>query len=228
MKHIGIVGVTAEGASLCYKTICEEATKLLGQYIHPEISLHNHSFSRIFEAQNKGDWKTVAALLLDSITKLHASGAEFAIIPANSVHYCFEEIREKSPIPLLSIVEITVKECKKQNYKKVGVLGTVLTMKNGLYKEPLESQGIEYIVPNQNEQSIINKIIFDEIITNKIANEGVAAMINVIQALKSQSCDALILGCTEIPIIINKKNSPLPLIDTTRLLAKKALEYALK
>lgn len=226
MKHIGIVGISAEGASLCYRTICSEAAKLLGMYKHPEIVLHNYSFHEILEAQNKG-WPELANLLLNSIAKLHKCGVDFVIVPANSVHYCFKELREKSPIPVLSIVEIAAQECKDRKYKKVGLLGTSVTMEKGLYEEPLRKNGIELIIPGENDRKGINSIIFNEIVPDNITDKTVKKTIGIIKRLKTNSCDAVILGCTEIPLIINQDNSPLPFIDTTRLLARKALEYSL-
>ncbi len=227
MKHIGVAAVTAEGASLCYRTIVSEASRILGQNVHPEITLNNPSFHHIFEAQNKGDWKTIADILVDSVETLAKSGAEFAIIPANTMHYCFDEVKRRSPIPVLSIVEITADECKKRGYKTVGVLGTRLTMEHGLYKIALESRRIKYVVPRAGEREIVNRVIFEEIIQDKITKNGTNEIITIINALKARGCNAIILGCTEIPIIIDEKNSPLPFIDTTRLLAVRALEKTL-
>ncbi|MDO8554108.1 MAG: amino acid racemase [Candidatus Micrarchaeota archaeon] len=226
MKHIGIVAITAEGATLCYRTIVSEAGKLLGQNKHPEITLNNAPFDEILSAQNKGDWSKVANVILNSIAKLQKAGTEFAVIPANSVHYSFDEIKKKSTIPVLSIIEITAEECKKLGYKKVGLVGTKLTMENSLYQKPLQKYDIELVIPEKKDREKINCIIFNEIVLNKIISTN--EIVEIINKLKQNGCDAVILGCTEIPIVINEQNSPLPFIDTTRLLAIKALEYSLK
>ena len=227
-KHIGIVGVTAEGASLCYKKICSEASKIMGINHHPEISLHNQSFHKFIEPFNRKDWKSIAQIINESIKKLESSGADFAIIPANSVHFAFNEIQKISPIPVLSIVEISAQECKKMNYKKVGILGVGMTMSDGLYDEPLKKYGIKPIIPPKSEQKIISDVIYNDIVPAKVTDKSVNKIINVIKSLKEKDCDSVILGCTELPLIIDKNNSPLPFIDTTRLLAIKALDYSLK
>lgn len=227
-KHIGIVGITSEGTSLCYKTICSEASKTMGLNHHPEISLHNQSFHIFFEPFSKKDWKGLAKIINNSIVKLAASGADFAIIPANSVHFAFNEIEKISSIPILSRVEITAKECEEKGYKKVGVLGVGMTMSDGLFDKSLNKYGIKSVAPNKHEQKIVNDTIYNEIVPAKTTKDTAQKIIQVINSLKKQGCDAVILGCTELPLIINEKNSPLPFIDTTRLLAGKALEFALK
>ena len=226
-KHIGIVGVTAEGASLCYKTICSESSKILGLNHHPEISLHNQSFHKFIEPFNRKDWKAVSAIINNSIKKLESIGAEFVIIPANSVHFAFSEIKNISPIPVLSIVEIAAEECKGKKYKKVGILGVGMTMSDGLFDSSLKKYGITPVNPSKSEQKIISDVIYNEIVPAKVTNKSIKKIVDVIKSLKEKGCDAVILGCTELPLIIDKKNSPLPLIDTTRLLAKKALDYSL-
>ena len=227
-KHIGIIGVTPEGAALCYKAICSEASKILDAYKYPEITLHQQSFDSILAAQNKRDWPKVASLLLESINKVASSGAEFAVIPANSVHYAFKEVQAKSPIPLISIVDVTVEECKLRGYDKIAVIGTGLTMSNGLYEAPLKEKGIETIIPEKADQEKLNEVIFNELVHGKWSTKSVDEVVQIIGKLKIKGCKAVVLACTEIPLIINEGNSPLPCIDTIELLAKKAVELALK
>lgn len=226
-KHIGIVAVTAEGASLCYRAIVSESAKILGQNKHPEISLHNYSFDEIAFIQSKKDWEGLSVLLASSVAKLAATGADFAIIPANSSHYAIELIREKSSIPVLSIVEITVEEARRRQFKKFAILGIGMTMTDGLYEKPLRDLGIEPVIPTKEQQEIVNKIIFENIIPGKTTSESTKKVVEVIQQLKDQGCDSTGMCCTELPIIITERNSPLPFIDTTRLLAQKAVEYSL-
>lgn len=227
VKHIGIVGISSEGASLCYKIICSEASKIMSLNHHPEISLHNQSFHIFLEPFNKKDWNALAKIIKNSIDKLAASGADFAIIPANSVHFAFDEIKKISPIPVLNIVEITARECQEKGYKEVGILGVGMTMSDGLFDKSLNKYGIKSVTPTQHEQKIVNDTIYNEIVPAKLSKNTTQKIIQIIVSLKKQGCDAVILGCTELPLIINKNNSPLPFIDTTKLLAKKALEYAL-
>ncbi|MBP9817898.1 amino acid racemase [Candidatus Shapirobacteria bacterium] len=228
MKTIGIVGITAEGGSLCYKTIVSEAAKILGDYKHPEIVLVNPEFLGILEAQRANNWDKVAEICVTAIKKLESIGADLIIIPGNSIHFAFEKIKNESNIPVISIVETAAEECVTRGFKKVAVLGVGITMSSGLYKESLEGKGIEYRVPEEEQQKIINKIIYEEIVPARVTKESVGVVIKIIEKLKEEGCDGVILGCTELPIIITEDNSPIPFIDTTRLLAKKVLEMSLK
>ena len=226
-KHIGIIAVSSEGAALCYRTICQEAPAIMGKFAHPEVSMHTHSLSRYMDYIEKDDWDSVATLMISSAKKLASAGAEFAICPDNTVHRSFEKASNQSPIPLISITETVAKQCQLKRHKKVGVLGTKYTMRGPVYRDVLSKLKIEMIVPDENDQENINSIIFNELVLGKITESSSKIMIEVIQKLKNSGCDAVILGCTEIPLVVNSKNSPLPVIDSTRLLARKALKYSL-
>jgi len=226
-KHIGIIAVSSEGAALCYRTICQEAPAIMGKFAHPEVSMHTHSLSRYMDYIEKDDWDSVATLMISSAKKLASAGAEFAICPDNTVHRSFEKASNQSPIPLISITETVAKQCQLKRHKKVGVLGTKYTMRGPVYRDVLSKLKIEMIVPDENDQENINSIIFNELVLGKITESSSKIMIEVIQKLKDSGCDAVILGCTEIPLVVNSKNSPLPVIDSTRLLARKALKYSL-
>lgn len=226
-KHIGIIAVSSEGAALCYRTICQEAPAIMGKFAHPEVSMHTHSLSRYMDYIEKDDWDGVATLMISSAKKLASAGADFAICPDNTVHRSFEKASNQSPIPLISITETVAKQCQLKEYKKVGVLGTKYTMQGPVYRDVLSKLKIEMIVPDENDQENINSIIFNELVLGKITESSSKIMIEVIQKLKDSGCDAVILGCTEIPLVVNSKNSPLPVIDSTRLLARKALKYSL-
>ena len=225
MKHIGIIGVSAEGAALCFKTICAEAGKKLGDFIHPEITIHEQSSKLYFDAEP--DWRKIADILLVSAQKLSKAGADFAIIPSNTMHFAFSEVKERSPIPLLSIVEVAADECAERRVKKVGVLGTKLTMEGGLYTSILSQRGVEVIVPESDDRNIIDQIIFKEIVPSRVTEHTARSVLAVIKNLQDAGAEAIILGCTELPIVVDDSNSSVPTIDTTRLLARKALEYAL-
>ena len=228
MKHIGIVGVTAEGAAYCYSQICRTAAEKIGGNKHPEISIHNRSFHEILAAQEERSWNRVAGYLLESIRKLEQMGAEFIIIPANSVHYALPVVRQKSPLPVLSIVEEAADECMRKTYRRVAVLGVGLTMSGGLYSDPLKDRAIEYVLPPVTDQEHMNRIIYDEIVPKGTASEkSMEKLLRVLEKLKNDDCDAAILACTELPIVITEKNSPLPIVDSTKILALKALEEAL-
>jgi len=228
VKHIGIIAVSSEGAALCYRTICQESFAIMGRFAHPEVSVHTHSLSRYMDYIEKDDWNGVAALMVSSAKKLAATGADFGICPDNTVHRAFEKANSLSPIPLISITETVAKECQSKGYRKVGVLGTKYTMQGSVYRDVLSELKIQMIVPSRDDQEKINSIIFDELVPGKTTESSSKDIIQVIQKLKKLGCDAVILGCTEIPLVVDSGNSPLPVIDSTRLLARKALEYSLE
>lgn len=227
VKHIGIVAVSFEGAALCYRTICEEAIAVLGGFAHPEVSMHTHSLGRYMDCIEKGDWDVVASLMLSSVRKLAAAGADFGICPDNTVHRVFDKVAAESPMPLLSIIETVAKECRHRRYRKVGLLGTRYIMEGPSYTEALARFNIETVVPNRRDQDTVNSVIFGELVPQGVSLTSVKGLLEVIGRLKMSGCEAVILGCTELPLVINSRNSLLPVVDTTRLLAVRALEHAL-
>ncbi len=231
MKHIGIAGITVPGSLLCINTIVEESYKHFGKksMIHPRITYTNPPFIDVEKPMVEKKWDQVAKDLLLSIDILYRAGADFVIIPSNHPHYAIEEIQRKSPIPVLSILDITTAECRKRKFKKVGILGVIGTMAGGLYIEPLKKQGLEPLNLSPKRQKEFSDLIFNEIIIGKPDKTIGDKMRIFIQELKDMGADSFIAGCTEIPVVIaSESESPLPFIDTTRLLAKKALEYAIE
>ena len=226
-KTIGIVAVTAEGAALCYRTIVAESARYLPPEVHPPIVLHNASLHIINERLRQRDWPGVAALVGDAIGKLVSIGAELVIMPANAPHHAATRIAAESLVPFLSIVDVSVAECSERGYTRVAILGIGLTMSDGLYEGPLRERGIEPILPTAEEQEIVNATIFDQIIPARVTRRGTQQVLEVIARLKRRGADAVILGCTELPIVVTERNAPLPFVDTTRLLARKALEHAI-
>jgi aspartate racemase len=227
LKHVGIIAVSFEGAALCYRTVCQQAMAVLGGLAHPEVSVHNYSLSRYMSCIERRDWIGVACLMASSAEKLAAAGADFAVCPDNTVHVAFEEAEKRSPIPLLSIIDIVAEECRVKGYAKVGVLGTKYTMQGQVYTDALSRRGIEVVVPDVKDQERVNSVIFNELVPFGTTKSAVSDLTRIIQRLKDSGCQAVILGCTEIPLVINEENSPLPLVDSTHLLALKALERSL-
>jgi aspartate racemase len=228
IKHIGIIGVSSEGAALCYRTVCQEGSARLGQFAHPEISVHTHPLNEYMKRIERDDWNGVAELLLSSIKKVAASGAEFGIIPDNTVHRVFEKVSRKAPVPLISIVETVVKEIKRKQYKTVGLLGTIYTMRGSVYKTALEELQINLLVPDTNQQKLVNSIIFNELVAGTINEGSRHSFLQIVEEMKKRGCEAVILGCTEIPLLVDAQISPLPVLDSTRLLAREALNYAIE
>ena len=227
-RNIGIVACSAEGAALCYRTICAEASKLLGEHAHPEISMHSISLAEYVTYINANDWRGVGELMLVSANKLKSVGAELLICPDNTIHQAMSYVIEPSPLPWLHIAEVVASEAKKSGYQKIGLTGTQWLVESDVYPEKLAHKGIEFVRPDETERKEIGRIIMEELVYGVFNNESIAYFQKVIDGLKDQQCDAVVLGCTEIPLIINDKNSSLPTLNSTRLLALAALEYALK
>lgn len=225
-RHIGIVGVSAEGAALCYRTICAEGEGLLGPHDHPEVSLHTHPLARYMECIDEGDWRGVAELMLSSVHKLQAAGADFVICPDNTVHQALRFIEERSPLPWLHIADVVAEEARRRGFRKLGLTGTRWLVESDVYPERLDSRGLAWERPAPEDREAINRIIMDELVRGVISETAVAEFQRIISALEGRGCEAVILGCTEIPLLMNDGNSPLPTLDSTRLLARAALARA--
>jgi aspartate racemase len=224
--HIGIVACSAEGASLCYRTICVEGAQLLGPHAHPEISMHSYSLADYMNCIYRDDWQRVAALMLSSAEKLAGSGADFLICPDNTVHQAMTYVIPNSPLPWLHIAEVVGDEAAARGFRRLGLTGTRWLIESEVYPEKLTARGLEYLRPNAAEIDDINRIIMNELVYGVLRSESIAVFQQVIERMKGEGCDAVILGCTEIPLIISDDNSPLPTLDSTRLLARAALRRA--
>jgi aspartate racemase len=226
-NHIGIVACSAEGAALCYRTVCVEGAALLGAHDHPEVSMHTHSLAEYMKCINRDDWNSVGDLMLSSAHKLAQSGADFLICPDNTIHQAFSYVEPKSPVPWLHIVDSVAEEAMSQGFRRLALTGTRWLVQSEVYPERLTARGLECVRPNADERAEINRIIMGELVYGVFKPEAVAYFQRVIERLKKESdCDAVVLGCTEIPLIMNDANSPLPTLDSTRLLARAALRRA--
>jgi aspartate racemase len=174
-----------------------------------------------------GDWDAVGNLMLRSAEKVAKAGADFIICPDNTIHQAFDRVIKKSRLPWLHIAEVVATEAARQNYRCVGVLGTRYLMEGPVYSAKLAARGIEHLIPTPTERKRINRIIFDELVKGQSNVNSRVYFTKVIDRLKSQGCDAVILGCTEIPLLISQEDSSLPTLDSTRLLARAALKRAI-
>jgi aspartate racemase len=226
--HIGIVGCSAEGAALCYRTICAKGAQLLGAHAHPEITMHTHSLAAYVERIGRGDWDGVADLMLDSAGKLERAGADFLICPDNTIHEAMDLVEPQSPLPWLHIAKVVASEAAERGYRRVGLLGTRWLVESEVYPKKLAEHGIGYLRPNEEERREIDRIIMNELVYGVFRPESVTYHQLVIRRMKDEGCDAVALGCTEIPLIISNRNSPLPALDSTRLLAWTALRRAVE
>jgi aspartate racemase len=224
--HIGIAGVTVEGALLCARILAEEAEARLPAAARPEFALHFHPFAAYYRALTAGDWPTLTALLVDSIAKLGAGGADFAIIPCNVAHFAIADIVARAPLPVLDLVDETAAESARRGYTRVGVLGTRWTMDGGLFDAPLRRRGIEPVLPPPEAQQTLQTIITEELVFGRVRDDSTARLLAVVGALKAQGSQAMVLGCTELPLVLDDASCGVPVIDTTRLLAERALLHA--
>jgi len=226
--HIGIVACSAEGAALCYRTICIEGARLMGAHDHPEVSMHNHSLAEYMKCIYRGDWEGVGELMLSSANKLAAIGADFLICPDNTIHQALPYVEPRSPRPWLHIAGVVAAEAVERRFRRIGLTGTRWLVDSEIYPEKLAARGLEYVRPDADEREEINRIIFDELVYGIFKPEAIAYFQRVIERLKDEGCDAVVLGCTEIPLIMNDSNSALPTLDSTRLLARAALRRAVE
>ena len=227
-KHIGIVSVNYGGTALCYQAICSEAALVMGEYRHPEVTIHSYSLADYMPLISKLDWEGVAGLMLRSAEKVAAAGAGFAICPANTVHEAFEFLTPRSPIPWLHIVEVVAEVAAEQGISKLGILGTKFLMEGNIYPEVLSRYGIEAILPNADRRMGINELIFSELVKGDFKYSTKEYFRNVVADLSAVGCDGVVMGCTEIPLILREEDVDAPLLDSTRLLAKAALNEALR
>ena len=226
-KHIGIVAGSAEGAALCYRTICLEAPAYMGEHNHPEISMHSVPLAEHLVHILKNDWEALAELLVASATKLSDAGADFAICPDNTYHQAFKYVIADSPIPWIHIAGAVAEEARQKDYKRLGILGSKYLTEGPVYPESLSKVNIETEIPDEEDRIRINEIILGELV-NGIFREATRLYFNEVTAkLKRRGCDAVVLGCTEIPLVVKPEDCPLPTLDSTRLLARAALKKAI-
>jgi aspartate racemase len=225
-QHIGIVACSAEGAALCYRTVCLEGAQFLGALDHPEVSLHNHSLARYMRSIDSDDWPGVGELMLSSAHKLARAGADFLICPDNTLHQAFPWVVRRSPLPWLHIAEVVATAAAERGLRTLGITGTRYLVDSEVYPDKLRARGLGFQRPQPAERAEINRIIFEELVCGVLRPAAIAYFQGVIARMQAAGCDAVVLGCTEIPLIIDDGNSPLPTLDSTRLLARAALRRA--
>ena len=227
MKHIGILAHSFEGATLCFRTACLEGVKRLGPHDHPEITMTCSPMARVLEAWERGDNGALRAFFRADAGKIAAAGADFFVLPDNTAHIAMESLGEPFPIPGLHIGEVVAEQALHDGRRKVGILGTKYTMSGPVYPGALGRRGLEWAVPSEADRTLINSIIFDELCLGVFTDESREAYVRIIAKLAAEGCDAVALVCTEIPLLITADVSPLPILDSTRLLAAAAVEVAI-
>jgi aspartate racemase len=227
-RHIGIVACSAEGAALCYRTLCAEASAAMGEHMHPEVSMHAHPLGEYMVHVRSGNWPGVAGLMLSSAKKLAKAGAEFAICPDNTIHEAFDLVAAASPIPWLHIAEVVAVKARSLGFDTLAITGTRYLMTGPVYAECLRRHGIDCRIPDAIERDEIDRIIFSELVNGVFTERSRRYFNAVVQTMKDRGCDGVVLGCTEIPLLVDPDGCPLPTLDSTRLLARAALTEALK
>lgn len=228
MKHIGIVACSAEGAALCYTAICRDALALVGKNDHPRITLDSIPMASWIRAFDARDYAGVAKPMLESARLLAAAGADFAICPDNSAHLAWQHVQAATPLPWLHIAQVLGEEAARRGLRRVGILGTRYTMGGPVYSEALGRLGIEAVVPEAEDFARVDRIIFAELVDGIFSDASRQAYYAAIARLRDRGCDGVALACTEIPLLVRPEESPLPTLDSTRLLAKAALMEALR
>jgi aspartate racemase len=227
-KHLGIVAVSAEGAALCYRTVCVEGAALLGPHGHPEITMHTFALADYMRLIEADDWDAVGERLLLSAAKLQKAGADLLICPDNTVHPAIDRVRDRTPLPWLHIAEEVAAVAAERGFKKVLVLGTRYLMESAVYPSRLGAVGIEFEIPAREERVRINTLTLDELVYGRFNESTRSYFKSVIADGQRRGCDAVVLGCTEFPLLIGAADSPLPILDSTRILARAALREAVR
>lgn len=225
--HIGIVACSAEGAALCYRTLCHEGARQLGPYEHPQLSMHSYALAAYMRCIDADDWDGVGELMLSSAHKLAAAGADFLICPDNTIHQALPAVLARSPLPWLHIADVVADEALARGYRRIGLTGTRWLVESEVYPERFAVHGLATVRPGLAARMEINRIIMEELVNGECRPAAVSYFQKTIHRMKDGGCDAVVLGCTEIPLIMNNSNSPLPTLDSTRLLARAALRHAI-
>lgn len=226
MKHVGILAHSVEGAALCLRSFAQEGSREPGDYEHPDVTLDCISMARSMAAWEAADYAPIRAILAESAVRLARAGADFFICPDNTAHIALEEPGDDLALPGLHIAEIVADHAALNGYRRVGVLGTKYTMNSSLYPRALAARGIQADVPEAEERRIIDEIIFEELVNGIFSDTSRQKYVHIIEQLRERGCDAAALVCTEIPLFITPDISPLPTLDSTRLLARAGFEVA--
>jgi aspartate racemase len=226
MMHAGILAHSAEGAALCFRAFCQEGFRELGPHEHPDVSLDCIAMGRSMAHWNAGRHAAIRPILAESVRRLAAAGADFFALPDNTAHLALEATGPDLALPGLHIADVVAGVAAAAGHRSVGVLGTKYTMDGPIYPRALAAHGIEAVVPDDTQRATVDRIIFDELVNGVFTDGSRRTYVEVIAALRDRGCDAVALVCTEIPLLVTPDASPLPTLDSTRLLARAAFEVA--
>jgi aspartate racemase len=229
MKTIGMIGGMSWESSLeYYRIINEEVHRRLGGVHSAKCLMLSVDFAEIEEQQRLGKWVEGTQLMVDAARALERGGADFVVICTNTMHKMADDVQQSIHIPLLHIVDAAAAEIQARGFKKVGLLGTRFTMEESFYKDRLvEKFGLQVVIPNEPDREIVHRVIYDELVVGKINPASKIEYLRIIAELQAQGCEGIILGCTEIGLLVKQADCDLPLFDTTLLHAKASVDYAL-
>jgi len=226
MRHLGILAHSAEGAALCFRSFCQEGFARLGPHQHPDVTLDCIALARSMPAWDAEDHGAVRATLAESVRRLGRAGADFFACPDNTAHLALERPGRELALPGLHIAEVVAERAARDGRTRVGVLGTRYTMDGPIYPRVLARRGIGAELPEATDRARIHRIIFDELLNGVFSDASRQEYVRIIGQLAARGCDAVALVCTEIPLLVTPDVSPLPTLDSTRLLAREAFEVA--
>jgi aspartate racemase len=227
MLHIGILGHSADGSALCYLECVREGARLLGDHQHPEITMSLLPMGPTIPWWEALDLAKINAHLRATAHRLADAGCDFFVCPDNTAHIALDAATEPYPLPGLHICDVVARQAKAEGRKRVALLGTKYTMEGPAYRAAFARHGLEMRTPNAADRDLLNRIIFDELCLGRFEEPAKREFLRVIETLKGEGCDAVALSCTEIPLIVTSENSPLPTLDSTRLLARAAVAVAI-
>jgi len=227
MRHFGVLAHSAEGAALCFLSFCREGFERLGPHRHPDISMHCTELGQSMPAWETNDIETVRAIHALTVERLKAAGADFFACPDNTSHIALEAPGPDLALPGLNIGDVVADEAARRGMTRVAILGTRFTMMGPVYPRAFGEKGIATVIPDVEERRDIDRIIFEELVAGNFTDASRAFYLDVIERLKGEGCDGVALVCTEIPLLITGETSPLPILDSTRLLARAAFNVAI-
>jgi aspartate racemase len=227
MHHIGILAHSADGAALCYQEMIREAARHLGPHEHPEITLSVLPMGPTLALWDRMDLEAINAHLRHTAERLKAAGCDFWVCPDNTAHIAFDAAREHYPLPGLHIADIVAQRARADGRTRVALLGTNWTMQGPAYPAAFARAGVALVIPTPDERALIARVILDELCQGLINDASRADYVAIIDRMRREGCDAVALSCTEIPLLITPEASPLPTLDSTRLLAREAVAVAL-
>ena len=225
--HLGILAHSAEGAALCFRAFCQEGFRRLGPHDHPDVTLDCIALARSMQAWDDGEYASIRATLTESVRRLAGAGADFFVCPDNTAHMALEQPGADLALPGLHIAEVVADQAASDGRRRIGVLGTRYLMEGSVYPRALAARGIAAEIPEPEERQLINKIIFDELVNGMFTATSRQEYVQIIERLAARGCDAVALVCTEIPLLITADASPLPTLDSTRLLAHAAFDVSI-